>query len=303
MSLYRKHRPTTFNEVIGNNDVLIALKGMLADVKTCPHSFLLHGPTGTGKTTIARIIAKELNCLPENLIEIDTAQFRGIDTIRDIRKNAQYVPLGGGVRVYILDEVQKITNDAQNALLKILEDTPNHIYFILCTTEPQSLLPTIRGRCVQFQMQILSDKNMAKLLTTVVEKESETLDNRVIKQIIQDSQGHPRNALTILEKVLSSPAEKRLRIAKQAADQQSEVIALCRALIGRKNWNEIKTILKGLKSQEPETIRRVVLGYATSVLLNTDNSRAALVLECFEEPTYNIGFPGIVLACQRVLHS
>lgn len=306
MSLYQKHRPDTLAGVYGNSDVVMSLKGMLKNKETCPHSFLLHGPTGCGKTTIARILATELGCEENNLIEIDTAQFRGIDTVRDVRKNAQFTPLGGGVRVYIIDEVHKMTGDAQNAFLKILEDTPSHIFFILCTTDPQSLLPTIKGRCSQFQVKTLSEEDMETLLIKVAKEEGEPdfgyKYGEVLTQIIQDSQGHPRNALQILEQVLSTPGKKRLAIAKQAAIEQSESIALCRALIGNKNWSTIKTILNGLKGQDAEGIRRVVLGYATSILLKSENNKAGQILECFEEPMYNIGFPGIVLACYRVVN-
>jgi DNA polymerase-3 subunit gamma/tau len=195
-----------------------------------------------------------------------------------------------------------MTGDAQNAFLKILEDTPSHVYFILCTTDPQSLLPTIKGRCSQFQVQPLSDNEMTGLLLAITEKEADKIEDEIVQQIIQDSQGHPRNALQILQQVLVTPRKKRLAVAKQAAVEQSESIALCRALMQRKGWKTVSEILKGLKGQDPEGIRRVVLGYATSVLLNKDDAMAGAILECFEEPTYNIGFPGIVLASYRTIN-
>jgi DNA polymerase-3 subunit gamma/tau len=302
MGLYLKYRPNALTEIEGNREIVITLRGMFKK-NEIPHSMLFHGPTGCGKTTLARIVAKELGCAENNLIEIDTAQFRGIDTVRDLRKNIQYTPLGGGIRVYIIDEVHKMTGDAQNAFLKILEDTPLHIYFILCTTDPQSLLPTIKGRCSQFQVQLLSDDDMKSLLTKIAELENDSIEDEIIEQITQDSQGHPRNALQILEQVLSTPKKRRLTIAQQAAIEQSESIALCRALMKKQGWSEVKKILQGLKGQDAEGIRRVVIGYASSVLLNTDNAVAGLILEAFQEPTYNMGFPGIVLACYTVIKS
>ena len=305
MSLYLKYRPSSLDEFYGNVSLVSTLKGMLKDMEKMPHSFLFHGPTGCGKTTLARIVASELGCAENNIVEIDTAQFRGIDTVRDLRKNCQFTPLGGGVRVYIIDEVHKMTGDAQNAFLKILEDTPSHIYFILCTTDPQSLLPTIKGRCSQFQVAQLTDTQMEKLLLEVTEKEGEPdFGNKygeVLTQIIQDSQGHPRNALQILDQVLATPPKRRLKIAQQAAVEQSESIALCRALIKGESWAKVNTILKGLKGQDAEGIRRVVIGYASSVLLSSDNERAGLILECFSEPTYNMGFPQIVLNAYQVI--
>ncbi len=302
MGLYQKYRPKTFEDIKGNQGIVSTLKTMLKDVETMPHSFLFFGETGTGKTTLSRIIAYELGCTENNIIEIDTAQFRGIDTIRDIRKNAQYTPLGGGKRVYIIDEVHKMTGDAQNAFLKILEDTPKNVYFILCTTDPQSLLPTIKGRCSQFQTSVLSNRTMAELLTEVSEKEGINIDSKIIDIIVESSEGHPRNALTILDQVLKTPEKRREKAALKVAEEKSDVITLCRALMAKKGWKEISAILKGLKGNDPENIRRIVLGYATSVLLNKNDERAFTILECFEEPTYNIGFPGIVLACQRVLN-
>ncbi len=302
MGLYLKYRPNALTEIEGNREIVLTLRGMFKK-NEIPHSMLFHGPTGCGKTTLARIVAKELGCTENNLIEIDTAQFRGIDTVRDLRKNIQYTPLGGGIRVYIIDEVHKMTGDAQNAFLKILEDTPLHIYFILCTTDPQSLLPTIKGRCSQFQVQLLSDDDMKSLLTKIAELENDSIEDEIIEQITQDSQGHPRNALQILEQVLSTPKKRRLTIAQQAAIEQSESIALCRALMKKQGWSEVKKILQGLKGQDAEGIRRVVIGYASSVLLNTDNAVAGLILEAFQEPTYNMGFPGIVLACYTVIKS
>lgn len=303
MSLYLKYRPTSLDEVGGNNEIKVTLRGMFKK-NEIPHTLLFHGPTGTGKTTLARIIANKLECSENNIVEIDTAQFRGIDTVRDLRKNIQYNPLDGGVRVYILDEIHKATGDAQNALLKILEDTPAHVYFILCTTDPQSLLPTIKGRCSQFQTKVLTEEEMEELLIKVAEAEGEpdfgNKHGEVLTQIIQDSQGHPRNALQILEQVLSTPVKRRLSIAQQAAIEQSESIALCRALIKGESWSKVKVILQGLKTQEPEGIRRVVIGYAQSVLLSSDNPRAGLILEEFLEPTYNAGFPRIVYASYSV---
>lgn len=300
MSLYQKHRPTTLENFFGNSEIKVTLRGMFKK-NEIPHTLLFHGPTGTGKTSLARIVANKLECSENNIVEIDTAQFRGIDTVRDLRKNIQYNPLDGGVRVYILDEIHKATGDAQNALLKILEDTPAHVYFILCTTDPQSLLPTIKGRCSQFQTKVLTEEEMEELLIKVSEAEGDSITKEIIEQIIQDSQGHPRNALQILEQVLRTPVKRRMAIAQQAAIEQSESIALCRALIKGEPWNKVKVILQGLKTQEAESVRRVVLGYASSVLLSSDNERAGLILECFQEPTYNMGFPQIVFNSYQVV--
>lgn len=302
MSLYNKYRPQSLSEIKGNKEVVSILEKMLEDKKTMPHSFLLHGESGTGKTSIARIIAKELECTSDNLIEIDAGQFRGIDTIRGIRENINYAPLDGSVRIYIIDETHSLTGDSSNALLKILEDVPSHAFFILATTDPQKLLPTIRSRCIQLKTEPLSDDVMFELLDEVSVKEGTTLPEDVLEKIIENSFGLARGALTVLEKVLNATPEDRLRVASQSALEKSEGVALCRALMKGESWKKVSSILKGLKGQDAESVRRIALGYASAVLLNRDDFTAFTILECFEEPLYNIGFPGLVLACYRVLN-
>lgn len=299
MNLYRKYRPTNFDDILGNEDIIESLINTVRKKKT--HSFLLHGPTGCGKTTLGRIIAKELNSTGADFKEIDTADFRGIDTIREIRKQAQYKPIESDCRVFLIDECHKMTGDAQNALLKILEDTPNHVYFILATTEPQKLISTIKGRCSQFAVQTLNDNQMLRLLRRIVKEEGEHIEKIVYNQIVQDSLGHPRNAIQILEQVLNVDNENQLKTAQRSAEKQSQSIELCRALLNNPGWKKVSIILKGLKQEDPEGIRRVVLGYCQSVLLNSENDQAGLIMEEFIEPFYNTGFPGLVFACYSVL--
>jgi DNA polymerase-3 subunit gamma/tau len=196
-----------------------------------------------------------------------------------------------------------MTGDAQTALLKALEDTPSHVYYILCTTEPQKLLPTIRGRCAQYQVQPLSEKDMKKLLRRVVKAEEESLSKEIYDQIVQDSLGHPRNALQILSQVLSVDGDKRLAMAKRTAETQSKTIELCRALVSGDSWKKVSGILKGLKDEDPEGVRRAVLGYCQAILLgDKPDVSAASVMEEFLEPFYNTGFPGLTFACYSVIY-
>jgi len=301
MNLYLKYRPSALDEIKGNQEIVEALENMLSKPESCPHSFMLAGPTGCGKTTIGRIIANRLNCKGADLKEIDSADFRGIDSIREIRKQSQYQASEGECRVWILDECHKMTSDAQNALLKILEDTPNHVYFILCTTDPAKLIKTIHGRCTTFTVKQLSEIQTMGLLKRVVRAEGETLEKEVYEQIAQDSQGHARNALQILDQVLRVDPERRLEVAKRSAEEQSQSIELCRALLGNKGWKEVSNILNGLKDQDPEGIRRHVMGYCQAVLLKGDVQRAGLILEQFLEPFYNTGYPGLVYACYSIV--
>ena len=301
MTLYLKHRPQSLDQIRGNPELVSTLDNMLSDPKTCPHVFLLHGPTGCGKTTIARIIGTRLGCTGYDLREVDSADFRGIDSIREIRKQSQFRPLESPCRMWILDEVHKNTNDAQNALLKILEDTPPHVYFVLCTTDPHKLLPTIRGRCSQFQVMPLSDRQMNILLHRIVKAENAKVMDAVYEQIIRDSFGLPRNALQTLDQVLRVPEEEQLETARRSEFIQSESIELCRALIAGERWIKIMKILEGLKDQDVEGIRRHVLGYCQGALLKGESDQAAHIIEQFWDPFFNIGFPGLVFACYSTI--
>jgi DNA polymerase III subunit gamma/tau len=189
-----------------------------------------------------------------------------------------------------------LSKDAQHALLKALEDTPSHVYFMLATTDPTKLLPTIKTRCVQFEVKALSDSEIESLLLLVSKKEQVKVPKEVIEQITMDSSGSPRMALSILDKVIGMEIKDMLSSAKQTAEETNEAIDLCRALIAKKSWKAIAPILKNIK-QEPEQVRRCVLGYAQSVLLSSGNERAYLIIDAFRQPLYDIGKPGLVAAC------
>jgi DNA polymerase-3 subunit gamma/tau len=274
-----------------------------------PHAFLFTGPTGCGKTTLGRIVAKEIGAKGNDYREVDSAQFNGVATVREIRNQAQFRPQEGKARVWLLDEVHMLgrggnssKNEAQNALLKALEDPPDHVYYILCTTDPQQLLPTIRGRCQHFQGQALSEKVMVRLLRTVVKAEGCSLSKEIYYQIAEDSLGQGRDALQILEQVLCAPEDKRLEVAKRTAEIQNQSIELCRALMKGEGWESVRGILSGLQDQEPEGIRRHVLKYCQTTLLKSSNTQAAAIMEEMIEPFYNTGFPGLVFACYSIIY-
>lgn len=299
MSLYKKYRPNSLDEVFGNEELITSLKKLTKD-KAIPQVILFTGETGTGKTTIARILSNEV-ATQTNITEMDSAQFTGIDVIREIRKQSRYMAIGGGGKVFVMDEVHQLSSAAQEGFLKELEDTPKNVYYFLCTTNPEKLRPTLKGRCIQYQLELLSDSDMTSLLESVVEKESEKLNSKVYKVIAKTAKGHPRNALNILQQVLSVSKKKRLKIAENYEIEESESIELCRSLLKREGYDAAQTILKGLKSQNAETIRRHVLGYCQSVLLGNNykgsHQHAAMILEEFSTPTYDMGFVQIVLSC------
>jgi len=297
MSLYKEHRPDTLDKMHGNSEIINTLESLLSDANKIPSAFMFYGPSGTGKTTIARIIKNMLDVSDNDFREINSSNDRGIDAIREIIKTTYYKPLNGDFKIYLLDEAHKLTNDAQNALLKILEDTPKHVIFILATTEQNKLITAIHRRCQKFQLSLLSENQMKRLIMRTAKKEGEKLETEVIEQIIITADGYPGNALQILEQVINTDEDGRLKAAQQSAFEQSESIELCRVLISGAKWDKIKKILAGLVGQDAERIRRHVLAYAQSVLLKGSNDRAGLILEVFNDPFYNSGFPALVSAC------
>lgn len=302
MSLYNKYRPKTITELTGNGKTVATLKGMLEDTSKCPHAFLLTGPTGCGKTTVARIIASTLGVSDSELKEINAADHRGIGDIREIHKRIAYKPFVGNISVWIIDEAHQLTKEAQSALLKTLEDTPEYVYFILATTDPVKLKPTIRGRCSILEMNPLKDTELFHLLRDITKKEEKKLTKNIYDNIIKTSEGRPREAIQVLEQVLSTKLELQIEVSKGMDLKKSESIELCRALIGKSPWSKVSNIIKNMEDPDPEAMRWHILGYAKSVLLNKGDNRSAMIVQNFEDPFFNSGMSGLVLACWKCIN-
>ena len=303
MSLSNKYRPKELDEMVGNEDTIAQLESILSRDEGIPHAFLLSGPSGCGKTTLARIIAERLGCHRDDFMEMDSADMRGIDTVREIRRQMKLHPLSGPCRVWLLDECHQLTKDAQEALLKGLEDAPEHVYFIMATTEPDKLIKTVRNRCSHFMVESLSWTVIKKdLLINTCKGEIRTVPDEVLVEIAKAANGSCRAALVMLDKIIDLDEDEMLGAVEAEQTIETEAIELCRCLMGGK-WDKAKKILKGLQKQDPERIRRAVLGYANAVTLGDKQSRkGALILECFSEPTYNTGHPGLTLAAYQVFY-
>jgi DNA polymerase III gamma/tau subunit len=303
MELYKKYRPKKLWQIVGQTESVKTLANFLKR-KNLPHSLLLSGPSGCGKTTIARILKKELKCSGNDFNELNMADLRGIDEIRAIRNRIYQTPMSGECRIWLIDEAHKLTNDAQNAFLKMLEDTPRHVYFFLATTEPHKLIKTIRTRCTEIQVSELSEKELKIVVSRVVGDEKKTIDDSIIEKIVEKSEGSARKALVILEKVLTLDNEKDQNSLLDKITLDQEVKNLARVLINpRVTWQETSSILKTLTENEAETIRRGVLGYSKAVLLSGGKlaNRAYLIIDCFRDPLYDSGFPGLVAYCYEVV--
>ena len=214
-----------------------------------------------------------------------------------------YMPVtkGSKCRVYLLEEVHMTTREAQNALLRALEDTPAHVYFLLCTTEPEKLLPTIRNRCSTFEVNPLNDNQMANLINHVLEEEGEDgVDDAVINTIVKAADGCPRQALVTLDQIIDLAPEEMLAAVQSFQASQKQTIDLCRALLNG-TWRDVQIVLKDLK-EDPEKVRQAVNHYMMAVLIKKPqiDSQALLVLTCFSDTFFYNGRPGLTKACADV---
>jgi len=304
MSLYHKYRPVSFSEIIGNEATVEVVQNKIEN-EDCPHAILLHGPRGCGKTTIARLISSAIKCkiTSGDFIELDAVQCGNIDVARQIRQNMHYLPFepGSKCRVWLIDEAHGSSPKFQEGLLKALEDTPSHVYFILCTTELSKIIPTVRSRCTHYEVKLLKDDQIKELLEWVLKEEECDIAKEVIEEIIESCLGSPREALVTLDKVIDLDSTGKMLDAIGETELKKEVRELCQAMLKNASWKKISEILKGLKSSEPEKIRRAVIGYMSAVLLNGEDAKAALILDCFSVSIFQTGFPGIVLAAFQTL--
>lgn len=223
LALYRKYRPSTFDEVVGQEHITRALKNQIA-TGNVGHAYLFTGSRGIGKTSIARILARAVNCLDNqngspcgkcetclklenqndiNIIEIDAASNNRVDDVRELREKVKFTPVDAKYKVYIIDEVHMLTDSAFNALLKTLEEPPKHVIFILATTEAHKLPATILSRCIRFDFRLVGLENLVDLLKKVLDSEDIEYDDEALKAIALAGEGSVRDTLSIADSVIA----------------------------------------------------------------------------------------------------
>ncbi len=220
---YRKYRPQTFSELVGQEHVVRTITNAI-DSDRVSHAYLFCGPRGSGKTTVARLLAKSVNCTGRkdfepcgkcpscldvakgsavDLIEIDAASHRGIDEIRELKEGVKYAPSGSRKKVYIIDESHQLTKEAANALLKILEEAPSHAMFILATTEAHKMISTIISRCQRFDFRKLTVTELVERLQMISKKEGLKIEKEALELIALNSEGAARDAEGLLGQIAS----------------------------------------------------------------------------------------------------
>jgi DNA polymerase III gamma/tau subunit len=304
--LYKRYRPTEFAEVVDQADTVNLLQKMLAVGNAVPHSIIFSGGSGVGKTTLARILAAKLECGRADLVELNAASARGVDDIRGIERMMRMGPVQGKCRVWIIDEAHKLTSDAQNAFLKPLEDTPGHVYFILCTTDPGKLLKTVTGRCTEIKLKEVGTEAIKKLVMRVARAEAIPITAEALARLAAVAGGSARKALVILNALIGVEDEDEQLATIASGDFKTAGIELARALMGGKAWREVAAILKGIDfdKEDVEGLRHMVMGYGMAVLMNgATNQKAANMVYHFSKHFYDSKKPGLVLACYDCCHA
>ena len=238
-ALYRKYRPQTFAEVRDQDHIVSVLEGAIKKGEI-PHAILFAGTRGTGKTTLARIFARAIGTSEMDLYEIDAASNRGIDDVRELREAVNTLPFESKQKVYIIDEVHMLTKEAFNALLKTLEEPPEHVVFILATTEEDKLLDTILSRCQVFRMRAPSRAVLAETVTDVAKKEGFKLNSEAADLIAVAADGSFRDALGVTQKVIMASGDKIGSVDEVAA------------IIGAPRSATMQTLLEALHAKDRE---------------------------------------------------
>lgn len=268
LALARKYRPKQFSELVGQAHTVTTLVNAL-DNQTLHHAFLFTGTRGVGKTSIARIFAKALNCEESisstpcekcsscleiangsslDLIELDAASHTGVDNMRDILNNAQYLPTKSRFKIYLIDEVHMLSSSSFNALLKTLEEPPEHIKFLFATTDPQKLPVTILSRCLQFNLQKISVETIEQQLSDILKKETINFEEGSLKYIAQSADGSMRDALSLLDQIIAycnNDIKKETVIKILGVVSQSDLLELAQHIF-TKDTQKLLTIAQNM---------------------------------------------------------
>ena len=268
--LYRKYRPQSFDEVLGQDHIVSVLKNAVKSGRIS-HAYLFSGSRGTGKTSLARILAKEVGCADVDLMEIDAASSRGIDEIRALREAVRFSPMQGKVKVYIIDEAHMLTKEAFNALLKTLEEPPAHAIFILATTETDKMPETIISRCQNFSFRKISEEVLRKALKNIAQKEGFEIDDGTAGLITLCADGSFRDAQGMLEQIISIGDKKITEEnARQflSAPPRELIEKFITAILEKKVESGLEAIQSAMdKNADMKIIYKMILRDIRSVIL------------------------------------
>lgn len=283
-----RYRPQTLRDVIGQSSAVTALQNLLQG-QTVPHSYLFTGPSGVGKTTLARIIGKRkyLDVMSLNVLEIDAATNSGIDDMRQIKSHVDTPAFGGNPRrLLIIDECHSLSKNAWQSWLKIIEEPPEHLYIAFCTTEAVKVPKTIKTRCHSFHLQYVRTKEICNLLDEILFAEQEKLPSDSIRIIANKADGSVRQALVYLSMCIGVKDKAEVLSILEEVDEADDLpIQICRALVNNKTFWQVMELINQLDNDNVEGIRILTTNYVAKVLLGMKkgNKKAGWMLQILEE--------------------
>jgi len=310
MSLHTNYRPQTLDEIQGNEPLVESLKTQLAKGNKMPQCFLFTGPSGCGKTTIARIIKNELNVSNMDFIHHNASAKgeRGIDVVHQVAQTCRLASSSGGRKIYMFEEAHQLTGAAGESFLDLIEEPPKHVVFIFCTTNPEKLKTTFKRRCLVLEVKPLISKHLIRILKDVAEKEKKEVSVKVLKEIINLSNGSPGEALSKLELVIDiNDDETAIQTLSDASHSETEIKSICQLLCNFKEknstrWSQMQKLLKNV-SGEPESIRYAIAGYIGAVMLSDNmNPNIPIVAACFCDSFIYGGKLSLYLSCYHAIH-
>ncbi len=300
MDLHIKYRPTDLASVVGQPQAVKQLRGFLNENKV-PHVVAFYGPSGCGKTTLARIMANEVGATDMNITEINLAVKNGIDDVRSLQERCALRPLGGKNAAFILDEAHSLTKQAYQGLLKLFEDTPKHVYFFLCTSQPEKIDKAIKTRVTGINLHAVSEKELMDLMASVLTAEGceLSLSPELLEPIARAAGGSPRQALVYLGQALAcgfDPVAMASLFAE--TDETSNIFPICQAIMfpgQRNNWSTLYQLITSIPPEEIEAARHMVLNYAKSCMKDRKNcERAAKVIQAMKSPFFDSKVAGFL---------
>ena len=298
MDLHIKYRPTNLESVVGQPQAVKQLRGFLNENKV-PHVLGFYGPPGVGKTTLARIMANEVGATDMNITEINLAVKNGIDDVRSLQERCALRPLGGKNAAFILDEAHSLTKQAYQGLLKLFEDTPKHVYFFLCTSQPEKIDKAIKTRVTGINLHAVTESVSVKLISEVCFAESNiVLDTEHAELIARAANGSPRQALVYLGQALAcgfDPVAMASLFAE--TDEKVSYFPICEAIMFPKqnDWSRIYGLITSIPEDEVESARWMILSYAKSCMKQQKNAeRGARVIQAMKSPFFDSKLAGFL---------
>lgn len=306
-SYINRFRPTTFDQVVGHDAAVRSLKTALE--KKTTRMFMFSGDPGLGKTTLARIVAEAAGCA-ENMVEVNAATKTGIDAMREVTDNLRFKPLGGKAVAVIVDEAHALSKPASQSLLKDLEEPPEWVYWFLCTSEPTRLPKALRTRCLHIELKPVPKKVLEEW-AFALEDEHKLLSKKLsgddrsdaVALCVEEAGGSPRQVLANLALIAGAESFEEAEKLIGSAEGSVEAVELARLLSRPARWSDVQATLRKLKDHDPESVRRVVQAWISSMVLNSkkeaDAGRGLEILDAFSQPFYHMS--GLVLASGKVV--